>query len=80
MIAAPSRAGLRVEAGPYRHSGLDYALTLAHWRTRFLASYPALDHDKYPEAFKRTWLLYLAGCEAAFRGTALHIVQVVYRR
>lgn len=80
MIAAPSRAGLRVEAGPYRHSGLNYALTLAHWRTRFLANYPALDHDKYPERFKRMWLLYLASCEAAFRGTALHTVQVVYRR
>jgi len=80
MIAAPARAGLRVEAGPYRHSGLNYALTLAHWRTRFLANYPKLDHDKYPERFKRLWLLYLAGCEAAFRGTTLHTVQIVYRR
>ena len=80
MIAAPSRVGLRVEAGPYRHSGLNYALTLAHWRTRFLANYPKLDQDKYPEQFKRMWLLYLASCEAAFRGTALHTVQVVYQR
>ena len=80
MIAAPSRVGLRVEAGPYRHSGLNYALTLAHWRTRFLTNYPKLDQDKYPEQFKRMWLLYLAGCEAAFRGTTLHNVQVVYQR
>ncbi len=80
MIAAPARAGLRVEAGPYRHSGLNYALTLAHWRTRFLANYPGLDHDRYPERFKRMWLFYLAGCEAAFRGTSLHTVQVVYQR
>lgn len=80
MIAAPSRAGLRVEAGPYRHGGLNYALTLAEWRKRFLANYPKLDHQKYPERFKRLWLLYLAGSEAAFRGTTLHNVQVVYRR
>jgi len=80
MIAASARAGLRIEAGPYRHSGLDYALTLAHWRKRFLASYPKLDHEKYPEKFKRVWLLYLAGSEAAFRGTTLHNVQIVYQR
>lgn len=80
MISAPSRVGLRVEAGPYRHSGLNYALTLAEWRKRFLANYPKLDSDKYPEQFKRLWLLYLAGSEAAFRGTTLHNVQVVYRR
>lgn len=80
MIAAPSRVGLRVEAGPYRHGGLDYALTLAEWRKRFLANYPKMDSDKYPEQFKRLWLFYLAGSEAAFRGTTLHNVQVVYRR
>ncbi len=80
MIASSARAGLRVAAGPFRHSGLDYALTLAHWRTRFEANYPRLDHGKYPEKFKRLWLLYLAGSEAAFRGTTLHIVQIVYQR
>lgn len=80
MVAAPTRAGLRVEAGPYRHSGLNYALTLNHWRRRFLANYPKLDHDRYPEPFRRQWLLYLAACEAAFRGTTLHTIQVVYQR
>ncbi len=78
MILPPSRVGLRVEAGPYRHGGHNYAMTLAEWRKRFLANYPGLDQDKYPEAFKRQWLLYLAGSEAAFRGTSLHNVQVVY--
>lgn len=78
MIAAPTSVGLRVEAGPYRHSGINYAMTLAEWRKRFLANYPTLDANKYPEPFKRQWLLYLAGSEAAFRGTSLHNVQVVY--
>lgn len=80
MIATATQNGLRVDEGPFRHSGFNYALTLAHWRARFLANYPGLDHDRYPERFWRMWLFYLAACEAAFRGTTLHTVQVVYRR
>lgn len=80
LILEASRAGLRVEAGPYRHDGINYATTLAHWRKRFLANYPKLDLEKYPESFRRMWLIYLAGCEAAYRGTSLHNAQVVYVR
>jgi cyclopropane-fatty-acyl-phospholipid synthase len=80
LIKEASGAGLKVEAAPYRHDGSHYANTLAHWRQRFLANYPQLDEKKYPERFKRMWFLYLAGCEAAFRGTSLHIAQVVYSR
>jgi cyclopropane fatty-acyl-phospholipid synthase-like methyltransferase len=78
MIAKATAVGLRVKAGPYRHSGINYATTLAEWRKRFLANYYTLDQTKYPEQFRRTWLLYLAGSEAAFRGTSLHNAQVVY--
>ncbi len=80
MIFPATRAGLQIAAGPYRHAGINYALTLAEWRRRFLANYPKLDHARYPETFKRLWLLYFASCEAAFRGTPLHNAQVVYRR
>lgn len=80
MVREASRVGLRVAAGPYRHSGVNYATTLAHWRERFLKNYPKLDHQKYPEEFRRLWLIYLAGCEAAYRGTGLHNAQVVYER
>lgn len=80
MIRAAARAGLRTQTSPYRHDGIHYATTLAHWRQRFLANYPKLDHDKYPEAFKRLWLVYLSGCEAAYRGTGLHNTQVVFSR
>jgi len=80
MIFPAARAGLRVAAGPYRHGGINYALTLAEWRRRFLANYPKLDRPRYPETFKRLWVFYLATCEAAFRGTPLHNAQVVYLR
>ena len=80
MVALPARIGLQVEAGPFRHSGFNYATTLAHWRERFLAAWPGLDHDRYPERFRRMWLFYLAASEAAFRGSTLHNAQVVYRR
>ena len=78
MICQAERVGLKVEAGPYHHDGHNYAMTLAHWRERFLNNYPELDHEKYPEQFKRMWLFYLASCEAAFWGTSLHNAQVVY--
>jgi len=80
MICEAEQMGLRVESGPYHHDGFNYAKTLAHWRERFLTKYPGLDHEKYPERFKRLWLFYLASCEAAFLGTSLHNAQVVYRR
>ena len=80
LIEEASHAGLSVEAGPFHHDGIHYATTLAEWRRRFLANYSQLDQEKYPEQFKRMWLLYLAGCEASFRGTSLHIAQIVYTR
>jgi cyclopropane-fatty-acyl-phospholipid synthase len=80
LVREATREGLRVEAGPHRHEGVHYATTVAHWRKRFLANYPDLDHDKYPEKFKRMWLISLAGGEAAYRGTGLHNAQVVYTR
>lgn len=45
---------------------LHYALTLRHWRQRFLARW----HEAaaiYDERFCRMWEFYLAGCEMAFR-------------
>ena len=80
MIWPAERAGLKLATSPYHHDGVNYAKTLAHWRARFLENYPSLDHDKYPERFKRLWVFYLAGCEAAFLGTSLHNAQVVYTR
>lgn len=80
MVDLANAAGLRPIAGPYHHDGVNYATTLAHWRQRFLANYHVLDPEKYPERFRRLWVFYLAGCEAAFRALGLHNAQTVYQR
>jgi cyclopropane-fatty-acyl-phospholipid synthase len=51
--------------------GLDYAVTLQHWRARFVAALPAVTALGFDERFVRTWLLYLAYSEAAFAERAL---------
>lgn len=45
---------------------LHYAMTLRHWRERFLAN-RARAAALYDERFCRMWEFYLAGCEAVFR-------------
>jgi cyclopropane-fatty-acyl-phospholipid synthase len=44
-----------------------YARTLAIWRNRFLASWPAIQKLGFGPAFKQMWLYYLCYCEAGFR-------------
>jgi cyclopropane-fatty-acyl-phospholipid synthase len=80
MVDRANAAGLRTVGGPYRHDGANYAATLGHWRKRFLANYNTLDPAQYPERFKRLWVAYLAGCEAAFGTLGVHNAQVVYQR
>jgi cyclopropane-fatty-acyl-phospholipid synthase len=55
----------------------DYALTLAHWRTRFLANLDAVRALGYGEAFIRRWEYYLCYCEAGFRERNIGLVQMV---
>lgn len=47
--------------------GRGYALTLAEWRRRFLAEWPAIRAQGFDEAFQRLWTYYLCYCEAGFR-------------
>ncbi|MGZ8320456.1 MAG: class I SAM-dependent methyltransferase, partial [Telluria sp.] len=47
--------------------GIDYADTLALWRTAFHAKLDAVRGQGFDERFIRTWDFYLAYCEAAFR-------------
>lgn len=47
--------------------GIDYADTLAQWRTAFHAQLDAVREQGFDERFIRTWDFYLAYCEAAFR-------------
>ena len=47
--------------------GIDYADTLAAWRTSFHARLDAVRAQGFDQRFIRTWEFYLAYCEAAFR-------------
>jgi cyclopropane-fatty-acyl-phospholipid synthase len=60
--------------------GQDYAETLRRWRESFLAvrdEMPSLGFDK---AFERTWLFYLAYCEAAFAQHNTDVVQFTLQK
>lgn len=56
---------------------LHYAQTLAHWRARFEAAAEAIA-ERYGLPFVRSWRLYLAGSEAAFRAGSLQLFQVTF--
>ena len=65
LQAQAERAGFEIE-----HTqlfGPSYALTLAEWRRRFLAEWPAIEPLGFDAAFKRLWTYYLGYCEAGFR-------------
>jgi cyclopropane-fatty-acyl-phospholipid synthase len=56
-----------------------YALTLRHWRERFEAVLPEVC-ARFDRPFARSWRLYLAGSEAAFRTGSLELFQVTFAR
>lgn len=60
--------------------GLDYAKTLADWRSAFLHSWQDLTQFGYDETFRRLWLYYFAYCEGAFLERSTSTVQVVARK
>lgn len=60
--------------------GLDYAPTLAAWRTNFLAHWDAiraLDPQRFTERFRRMWVYYLECCRGAFLARNMHLWQIV---
>ena len=65
MKAQAGRAGLVLQAA--ESFGASYALTLAEWRRRFHAAWPAIAALGYDDAFRRLWEYYLCYCEAGFR-------------
>lgn len=58
---------------------LHYALTLQHWRRRFLDSIDQV-RTRFDEPFARAWDLYLAGSQAAFTTGWMQLFQVVFAR
>jgi cyclopropane-fatty-acyl-phospholipid synthase len=54
-----------------------YALTLRHWRERYERAV-ADGRVGFDDRFRRTWRLYLAGSEAAFRTGSVQLFQVTF--
>jgi len=54
-----------------------YTLTLRHWRERYERAVAA-GRVGFDERFRRTWRLYLAGSEAAFRTGSLQLFQLTF--
>lgn len=63
--AEAARAGLALVS--VETFGDSYALTLAEWRRRFLAAWPAVEALGFGPPFRRLWEYYLCYSEAGFR-------------
>ena len=57
------------------HFGLDYARTLAEWRSAFMEQLPRVKEQGFDDRFLRTWEFYLAYCEAGFRAGSINVAQ-----
>ena len=60
--------------------GPDYALTLVHWRQRFIQAWPEIETLGFDERFRRMWLYYLSYCEAGFHARTISVVQLTAER
>jgi cyclopropane-fatty-acyl-phospholipid synthase len=57
--------------------GESYALTLNHWRKRFMAALDQVRAQGYNEEFIRMWEFYLCYCEGGFREKSISNVQLL---
>jgi cyclopropane-fatty-acyl-phospholipid synthase len=60
--------------------GLDYALTLEHWRKQFNAVSDELESLGYDERFQRMWNYYFCYCEGGFLARSISTVQLTFRK
>jgi cyclopropane-fatty-acyl-phospholipid synthase len=60
--------------------GQDYAETLKRWRESYVQALPRMDGLGFDERFERTWVFYLAYCEAAFLERNTDVVQFTLRK
>ena len=70
--AAAAKQGLTVRS-EYAF-GLDYARTLAEWRSAFEANWPQIAAQGFDETFRRLWRMYLCYCEAGFLAGTVDVV------
>jgi cyclopropane-fatty-acyl-phospholipid synthase len=60
--------------------GPSYAITLNHWRKRFLARLDAVCRLGYDERFVRMWEYYLCYCEGGFLERSIGTAQMLFAR
>ncbi len=60
--------------------GESYALTLNHWRKRFLAALDQVRTQGYNEEFIRMWEFYLCYCEGGFKEKSISNVQLLFAK
>ena len=60
--------------------GESYALTLNHWRKRFLAALDQVRAQGYNEEFIRMWEFYLCYCEGGFKEKSISNVQLLFAK
>lgn len=60
--------------------GPSYAITLRHWRDRFLANLDGVRALGYPDRFIRMWEFYLCYCEGGFIERSIGNVQMLLTR
>lgn len=58
----------------------DYALTLEHWRSRFMDRLDAVREMGFDENFIRMWDYYLCYCEGGFRERIISTVQLAFAK
>ena len=58
----------------------DYAITLAHWRERFMNRLDDVRGMGFDEQFIRMWEFYLAYCEGGFRERIIGTVQLAFAK
>jgi cyclopropane-fatty-acyl-phospholipid synthase len=63
-----------------RDIGPHYGLTLATWRSRFLANRERIEALGFDAQFRRTWEYYFSICEAAFNQRHIRDLQIVLER
>jgi cyclopropane-fatty-acyl-phospholipid synthase len=71
LVNQIERAGLTLQSA--ETFGASYARTLAEWRRRFEAQWPAIHALGFDPGFKRLWEYYLSYCEAGFATGLLNV-------
>lgn len=60
--------------------GAHYALTLQHWRERFLSRLQQVREQGFSETFIRMWEFYLCYCEGGFRERSISTAQILFTK